>query len=119
MEMMGLRPRTADGALPWWQDTLAINRHYRRLTRMIFTTLVMESNDPSQAEASLEICSWRADGASCAICLNEKSAVEDLSTWVQLPCEHVLHRSCFRELVSHNLFSCRCPLCRYDLVKNR
>eukprot|EP00435_Cladocopium_sp_Y103_P045370 s822_g13.t1 len=41
--------------LPWWQDTLAINRHYRRLTRMIFTTLVMESNDPEQAHAEVSL----------------------------------------------------------------
>ena len=39
-------------------------------------------------------------GSSCAICLNEKSDAEDGGAWVQLPCEHVLHRMCFRELVS-------------------
>ena len=40
--MMRLERASATGPLPWWQDTLAINRHYRRLTRMIFTTLVTE-----------------------------------------------------------------------------
>lgn len=40
---MRLERASATGPLPWWQDTLAINRHYRRLTRMIFTTLVTES----------------------------------------------------------------------------
>lgn len=39
---MRLERASATGPLPWWQDTLAINRHYRRLTRMIFTTLVTE-----------------------------------------------------------------------------
>lgn len=134
LQLMGLQGRGSRSSapipvpLPWWQDTLAINRHYRRLTRMIFTTLVMESNDPEQAQAEVSLDLARRllllaspavvkVGSSCAICLNEKSDAEDGGAWVQLPCEHVLHRMCFRELVSHNLFQCRCPLCRCDLVQ--
>jgi len=126
---MRLERASATGPLPWWQDTLAINRHYRRLTRMIFTTLVTESNDASDSDVAAQVSLDLArrllqlaspvsaqEGSSCAICL-DKSDANEAVPWVQLPCEHVLHRKCFQELVSHNLFQCRCPLCRCDLVQ--
>ena len=41
----------------------------------------------------------KKEGSSCAICL-DKSDANEAVPWVQLPCEHVLHRKCFQELVS-------------------
>ncbi|CAL1135348.1 unnamed protein product [Cladocopium goreaui] len=133
LQLMGLQSRGSRSPapipvpLPWWQDTLAINRHYRRLTRMIFTTLVMERPEAKHkydillldsrkqipavdhSQVSLDLArrllllaspAVVKVGSSCAICLSEKSDAEDGGAWVQLPCEHVLHRMCFRELVS-------------------
>ena len=65
LQLMGLQSRGSRSPapipvpLPWWQDTLAINRHYRRLTRMIFTTLVMERPEAKHKRRGLE--KWGCD----------------------------------------------------------
>ena len=67
LQLMGLQGRgTRSSApipvpLPWWQDTLAINRHYRRLTRMIFTTLVMERPGSRKIKAKGVGTKWGCD----------------------------------------------------------
>lgn len=48
---------------------------------------------------SLPSAPFCQEGSSCAICL-DKSDANEAVPWVQLPCEHVLHRKCFQELVS-------------------
>ncbi|CAK8995472.1 Dual specificity protein kinase shkE [Durusdinium trenchii] len=128
-----------------WQDTLAINRHYRRLTRMIFTTLVLEEDPPGvnhlrgqlggsasglaaglPMQVTMDLTKRLMELATpieasesflCTICLNGKTEEDAQVAWVQLACGHPLHRSCYRQLIHHNLFRCRCPLCRFDFLQ--
>ena len=120
---------------PWLQDLFAINQHYRTLATMIFARLDIQRDiavDQQVEVASVtrltlqDISKLMAiakpanveEGFECSICLSSFSP-SAAPKWVQLPCAHVFHRSCYRELVHHSCFNwmlnCRCPLCRLDL----
>ncbi|CAJ1398117.1 unnamed protein product [Effrenium voratum] len=99
-----------------WQDAMEINRHYRRLTRMIFTTLALDEEVPSlDTQLPPQICRDLENRLMQAWEVEETS--ETTPEWVQLPCQHTLHRACYGQLVRHNALQCRCPLCRSGPVE--
>lgn len=116
-----------------------------RSARMIFTTLVLEEDPPGvnhlrgqlggsasglaaglPMQVTMDLTKRLMELATpieasesflCTICLNGKTEEDAQVAWVQLACGHPLHRSCYRQLIHHNLFRCRCPLCRFDFLQ--
>mmetsp|Transcript_36656 Transcript_36656/g.86017 ORF Transcript_36656/g.86017 Transcript_36656/m.86017 type:complete len:274 (+) Transcript_36656:55-876(+) len=130
------QPIPESSRFPWLQDLFALNQHYRTLATMIFARLDMQQNFDIEQPVSAPTVSARLplqdiarlmalakpatvqEGFECSICLSAHSPCAP-PKWVQLPCLHVFHRSCYRELVQYSCFNlmlnCRCPLCRLDL----
>ncbi|CAE7333654.1 shkE [Symbiodinium natans] len=126
-------PLPESSRFPWLQDLFALNQHYRTLATMIFARLDMQD---LELEQPVDILSARLplqdiaklmalakavsveEGFECSICLSAHSPSAP-PKFVELPCGHIFHRSCYRELVHYSccnlMLNCRCPLCRLDL----
>jgi hypothetical protein len=57
---------------------------------------------------------WRDNDEKCFICLEIITSGESV---IQLPCQHVFHEACIRDVVSHQ--HGKCPLCRVSLPVSR
>ena len=52
------------------------------------------------------------EGGSCCICL------ENIGTWVKLPCDHYIHTHCCYRMIMNTCPLCRSPFHTYDIIRN-